>query len=424
MAKMLYLPLRRFRLLSRMFLPMMIMTGCSLLSNNSTAVLWTDRPELAAYVELFNAESKELRVEVIYKEAPWVALESESTHPDLVVSTRLDSDLTIRHFGFLDQLIENNLISPGSFYRKLYIRGLREEKPVLLPLSFSLPIFVFRNEYNPILSDTYTIDPIELRKLSREYNGEGNKPGQIGFSPRWQPESIYALAILFGAQFREIGQRLPAWDEADLQQSVVFVKSWVDEINGGIETEDFFRTKYMYDPLYKLLDSGRILFTYMKIDEFISVPAEIRENLDFRWMSSGGIIHVCDDVLFVGRTKQSRRKKASQAFISWLLNSSTQERLLESAQFERMRIFGFAGGFSSIVSVNSNVLPRYFPFLIGHIPNEESLAFPVPLPENWQDIKAEVIFPWLLEAVSTDDFSEPLSNRVNQWLLHQPDLYR
>ena len=403
---------------------LLIMTGCGLLSNNTTAVLWTDRPELAAYAELFNAENADMRVEVIFKETPWLALEIESEHPDLVVGTRLDSDLTIEHFGTLDQLTKAGLISPDSFYRKLYVRGLVEDKPVLLPVSFSLPIFAFRSEYSAMISNSYDIDPIELRKFSREYNGEGNKPDRIGFSPRWQPESIYALAILFGVNFREAAQRLPAWDEADLLQAIVFSKAWVDEVNGGVAVEEFFKTKYMYDPLYKLLDSGRILFTYMEIHEFLSVPAEVRENLDFRWLSNGEIIQVCDEVLFIGRTKQSRQKKTSFEFISWLLSAKTQDQLLELAQFERMRSFGFAGGFSSVISVNSNVLPRYFPFLIGHIPNEESLVFPSPLPESWHEIKTEVLFPWLYEEVSAKEPSEALSDRMKQWLLQQPELYR
>ena len=403
---------------------LLIMTGCELLSNSSTAVLWTDRPELAVYAELFNAEGEDVRVEVIFKETPWISLETESVHPDLVVSTRLDSDLTVKHFGFLDQLIKNEQISPDSFYRQLYVQCLREEKLVLLPLSFTLPIFAFRSEYSAAMSGDYVIDPIELRKLCREFNDGGDKPGKIGFSPRWQPESIYALAILFGADFREAAQRLPTWDEADLQQAVVFVRSWIDEINGGIAAEEFFGIKYMYDPLYKLLGSGRILFTYMNIDEFLSVPAEVRENLDIRWLSNDEIIHVGDEVLYIGRTKQSKRKRASLDFIAWLVNGATQERLLETAQFERMRSFGFAGGFSSVIAVNTNVLPRYFPFLIGHIPHEENLVFPVPLPESWRSIKTEVLYPWLVEAVSNAEIEESLSSRINQWHLQQPDLYR
>ena len=406
------------------FLILTIVTACSLFSNDSAAVLWTDRPEIAAYVELFNAETEGRRIEVVYTEIPWKSLENEAEHPDLVAGTRLDSVLSIRHFATVDRLVDSGVLKPAGFYHELFEMGRKDEKTYLLPLSFSLPIVVFADEFSTAFSDDYLITADEMRRFAVEYNIVDGRPTRMGYSPRWQPEFIYGLAVLLGAEFNESDERLPVWNDAMVQQALLYSIEWTETTNGGYELEDHFVLKYMYNPLYKLLDTSRILFNFMRIEEFLALPAAIREHLDFRWLSDGSKIAVWDDVLFVGKTRQSRKRKTADAFLAWLFDPVTQGKLLETAQFERTRSFGLAGGFSSLISINVDALPRYFPFLIGHVPDGDSLDFPNRLPEAWADLRNSVIIPWLSTASKLDATAVPLSEAIRLWRLQQHELYR
>ena len=400
-----------------------MISACSLFTNNAVAVLWTNRPEMAAYAELFNAEMNGRLIEVVYQAEPWRALENEAELPDLVAGTRLDSVLSINHFAPVDRLISKGALNPAGFYQAALEMGRREEKTLLLPVSFSLPIVVFRSEFSASLSDDYYIGVEEMRKLSGEFNIFDGRPTRMGFSPRWQPEFVYAVALTLGVGFEETDERLPIWNDAKIQQTIAYAVEWINETNGGYEMEDSFESKYMYNPLYKLLDTSQILFNFMKISEFLLLPATIRENLDFRWFSNNERISVCDDVIFIGKTRQSRKTKTTDAFLSWLFMPETQVKLLETAQFDRMRSFGVAGGLSSVVSVNIDALPRFFPFLIGHIPDRDLLDFPNRLPEGWEDMRDSIIVPWLSAATSREPGPKPLGEHIRQWRLQQPGLY-
>ena len=66
-----------------------LLTSCFLIEEN-TAKLWTDIPEVAAYVEIFNASQTDYRVELVYEENPadYAKLTSASA-PDIVISETL-----------------------------------------------------------------------------------------------------------------------------------------------------------------------------------------------------------------------------------------------------------------------------------------------------------------------------------------------
>ena len=400
-----------------------MVAGCAPFSNNSTAVLWTDRPELAAYTELFNAETEGGRIAVVYKEIPWMALEQASGHPELVVGTRLDGSLAAEHFNSLDRLIQKGELVPARFYDDLFEMGRIDGKCYLVPISFTLPAVAYRGELNTALSDDYVITFEEMRSLSGEFNVVDELPIRIGYSPRWQPEFLYYLSQIFGGNYSESTRNLPVWNDTKVQETLAYAGDWVETTNGGIEQELTFESKYMYDPLYKLLDSGRILFNFMMIDKYLTVPSEVRENLDFRWLSDGTRVVVSEDVLFIGAPKQSKYRKTAEEFITWLFSYDTQVKLLESAQFQRTRSFGIAGGLSSLTSVNTDAMPRFYPFIHGHIPHGGLLEFPARLPESWERMRSEVIIPWFREALSPVEEKGSLADSLAQWRLRQPELY-
>ena len=111
-------------------------------------------------------------------------------------------------------------------------------------------------------------------------------------------------------------------------------------------------------------------------------------------------------------------------FISWLFTFETQVKLLESAQFERMRFFGIAGGLSSLTAVNTDAIPRYFPFILGHVPHSGYLKFPDRLPASWELMRDEVVIPWFENAIIGSETKQTLADSLAQWRLRQPDLYR
>lgn len=401
-----------------------MLTGCTLFSNNSAAVLWTNRPELAAYAELYNARTEGGKIEVVYKETPWLALETESSKPALVAGTRLDSAGILKDFQTLDKMIRKGLLDTSLFYTDLLNMGYMGGKCYLLPVSFSLPAVIFKADLAESIPDDYIITYEQMRGLSEGFNIVDDRPTHMGYSPRWQPEFMYNLSRLAGANFRESDSGLPVWNETKVREAIAFAADWVESANGGYDLEYDFESKYMYDPLYKLLDTGRILFNYITIDELLSIPAETRENLDFRWLSDGAKIEVAEDVLFIGVPKQSRQRRTAEAFISWLFSYDTQVALLESAQFKRMRFFGFAGGLSSLSAVNTDAIPRFFPFLLGHIPHGGYLDFPHRLPKSWERMREEVIIPWLADSVSEEGSTETLADSLARWRLRQPEAYR
>lgn len=392
-------------------------------SNNSTAILMTDRPELAAYAELYNAETEGRKIEVVYREIPWLALETKAGSPDLVAGESLSSTYAVNNFESLDRLIRNGKLNAAQFYSGLLDMGRVAGKSYLIPVSFSLPAIIFKTDFSETMPDDYIITYEDMRRLSGEFNIIDERPTRMGYSPRWQPDFMYTLSGLFGASYAESGKSVPVWNEAKVRETVNYAIDWIETTNGGWESENAFQAKYMYDPLYKLLDTRRILFNYLGIDRYLSIPAEVRETLDFRWLSDGEKI-VVDKVLFLGVPKRSKHKKTARDFLLWLFDYQTQVKLLESAQFRRMRFFGIAGGFSSITSVNTDALPRFFPFVLGHIPHGGYLGFPDRLPASWELMRTEVVAPWFAAAASETGTESDLASQLSQWRLRQPELYR
>lgn len=401
-----------------------MVAGCSFFSNNSTAILWTDRPELAVYAELYNTQTEGRKIEVVYKEAPWLALETETKHPDLAAGTRFDSVLTSKHFESLDSVIRKGRLDPARFYRGAFEMGRLEGVCYLVPVSFSLPAVIFKADLASSLPNDYIITYEEIRLLSNGFNAMDGRSLRLGYSPRWQPDFVYRLSQLFGADYTQSKERLLMWNDAKVRQTVTYAADWIETTNGGLSREKIFETRYMHDPLYKLLDTDRILFNYLMIGSYLSIPATIREKLDFRWLSDGEKIMVGDDVLFIGVPRQSRQKKTAQDFICWLSSYETQVKLLESAQFQRMRFFGIAGGLSAITAVNTDAIPRFFPFMLGHIPHSGYLAFPRRLPASWEMMRSEVIVPWFTTALSETGAAATLADAIARWRLRQPAFYR
>ena len=69
--------------------------------------------------------------------------------------------------------------------------------------------------------------------------------------------------------------------------------------------------------------------------------------------------------------------------------------------------FGIAGGFSSLKPITEKVFPQYYPLLLSHLPQNSILKTPLILPANWETLKREIIFPYLL-----DEMDQPKGSRI------------
>jgi ABC-type glycerol-3-phosphate transport system substrate-binding protein len=382
------------------------------------AVLWTGRPEFALYAEYFNAMQDLHKVEVRYFDSPSRELSRTDVYPDIVAGNWLKSAATRTFFSPLEGLFENKTLNQDDFYPKLLALGKIEGRQYLLPVSFNIPALVFVRETGNRLSNPFTIDLEEIKKLGMEYNQEtGGVYSRMGFSPAWNDEFLFLTAKLFNTGFREASPL--AWDSRALEEAMVYNQSWIEEANTGFQQVDDFTFKYFYDPPAKLLLSGHILFAYMGSAELFTMAQERRSAMDFRWIVGDNSISLNEDTVYYGICKRGKAKKAAEAFTRWFFSAETQMLLLETSRNKRMNesSFGIGGGFSALRSVTEQVFPRFYPGLVGHIPPEDYLAPPNVLPQNWTALKEKVILPYMHDRIRHGSREEvsPLERRISEW---------
>jgi len=406
-----------------LILPMLLIlcTSCVLLEEK-TLTLWTNRPEFTDYIEVYNTEQEEYRIEIIYKESPAYAIIHENEHPDIVAGEFLKSTNVINSFSDLEPMFEEGMITRSDIYPSLLQLGKRGEELLLLPVSFRLPILFFnKNRLGEDLA-AFTLSLEDIKQITAEFNEE-SKPRRpvMGFSPRWSAEFMYICTLLLGTGFGENSNGQLIWNNQKLLDSINFFRTWSEEINGGRELEDYFKGKYFYDPDFKLLLNERIILSYRDLRSFFSIPKEKRENLDFRYIGEEDKIPVLEDMVFMGIPKKSSNKKAAQTFLAWFYQIENQKKCLATSHFKRTRTFGIADGFSSLSEINEKELPGYYSELGGRIPRKENLLFPEPLPSNWKRIKEEVLEPYLLKEAGRDQEIGGFETELQRWILQQSE---
>ncbi|GHV36199.1 lipoprotein [Spirochaetia bacterium] len=394
----------------------LLVLSCS--NRGETAVLWTDRSEFAIYAEYFNSSQNLHKVEVRYFKSPAEKLTKTGEFPDIITGSWLKSVSTRAFFTPLDTFFSKNVISRRDFYPRILALGRIDNKQYLLPVAFNIPALVFSRETGALISNPFIIGFEEIKTLGKEHNAEtGGTYSRMGFSPVWDDEFLFTAASLFDADFREANPL--AWDAAALERAMVYIQSWVNDANTGIQQVEDFSFKYFFEPPVKLVSSGRILFTYMDSSQLFTLAEERRSNLDFRWITEKNTIPLSEDAVFYGICRKGKAKKAAAAFTRWFFQPETQRLLLEMSRNMRMNetSFGISGGFSAIRGVTEQIFPRFYPNLLGHMPPEEFLSPPNVLPRNWITLKERIILPYLRERIRSankDDIS-PLERRISDW---------
>jgi len=398
------------------FLLSALMISCT---GNRTAQIWTDRGEFAFYGEYFNTVQSQYKVAVKYIQSPYTELSMTNITPDIVVGSRLKNASTGTHFRSIDNLFGAKKLSRSVFYPRLLAAGRIDRNQYLLPVSFNIPALIFSRDMEREMSNQFTIDFDEIKELSGKFNIiNGGAYTRMGFSPLWSDGFLFTASVLSGSSFREASPL--TWDAAALNSSMDFIYKWTHEINTNHQAEEDFAFKYFFEPPQKLIQSGRILFSYMESSALFTLSQDSKNTLDFRWIMEQETIPITEDIVFLGITKRGRSKSAARAFIQWFFRTENQRLLLEYTKANRINetVFGICGGFSALSPVTEQIFPFFYPELLGRMPPPEFLMPPNMLPVNWAEIKERVVLPYLHERARSESAEETssLERRLSDWL--------
>lgn len=411
-----------FRVISALFIAGLL-SSCQL-NKMKTVTLWTDQSDFAFYAEMFNARQKKYKIEVYYYENLTETLAKTKQFPDIVVGTGLKNSETRRNFKDLDYFFDELLLKRTNFYENLLQLGNIDNKQYLLPVSFNLPAVIFSKENSNLISKPFYLTLDEIQSLGKAFNQQ-NKQGiytKMGFSPRWNDESLFILTRLFNVSYRESNPL--SWDAAALDRALNYVYRWSTETNGSPEAEDDFAFKYLYNPPAVIATSGKTLFAYISSEDLFTLGEDRLSTLDFRWVGQGNAIPIMEGASFLGIYKRSKAKQAIDTFIQWFYREENQRDILQQSKDLRSLdySFGIAMGFSALRTVTEQIFPTFYPILLGHTPPADSLVSPGILPKNWEALKTRVILPYLREASRTDKRSgqSTLEKRLADWLKNNP----
>ncbi|TVR30497.1 MAG: hypothetical protein EA404_12395 [Spirochaetaceae bacterium] len=395
-----------------------LLSGC-VQRHTPTVVLWAHRVDVAAIVELYNAEQREFKIEMRHVPDPATAIAEGSDPPDVIISDAVANQELGSYFAPLGSLVDRAPVADTVFYRDLLRGGHIDGRQRLLPLSFDLPAVIFqRHSRNEDLAE-FSLHVDDIRSGATEFNTLNDERfTRMGLSPRWNTEFLYTLAAAHGARFHE-NSRNADWDEQRLRGSIDYVRDWVGSDNQGVDRENEFTNRYLYDPKYQLLMRERIRFAYVRASELFQYTDSQRQRIDYRWISGDQGIPVLENVVYVGTPQDAPNRRGAQDVLEWLFQPQTHARILESVRSKRLPEFGIAGGFSAIPAVNERHFPRYYPALLGLVPREDKLVFPPRVPRYWNEIRSQVVEPWLYREASSLAQPRPLREEIRLWLLQR-----
>lgn len=400
--------------------------------------LWSDRAELAAYVDAFNAAGGPVKVELTYAPRPGGRLLSGAAPPDLVFGSGLASPELHRLLAPLDRLLRSRPAA-DAYYPELLAAGAAAGRQLTLPFSFNLPVVVFARAAAPPDIDQFVLSDEEIRRLADRYDAHARSadkappggraagsagdepppPARLGFSVLWNEELIYLLAQARGAGFAAAEAGTVAIDQARLAATVRAAHDWLQSGPGGIAGHRRFADVYLHRPLHQLVIEGRILLFVTDIASYARLPEEKRELLDFRWLTVDGRIPLLEDYRSFAVPAAADNPAGAALFLRWISQPRIQAHLLEAANFTWLRGFGLAGGFPALREVSERVLPRSHPFLIGRLPDAALLRVPAPPPIDWAAARRELVEPWLRAAATAGALpppgQPPLVQAVSRW---------
>lgn len=380
-----------------------LLAGCPFDKKDQRIVLWTDRPEFAAYAQVFNSAQNEYVVEVVYKKSPAEALKGKKIERwDVAIGPFLNSASLNDTFMAVDPLLSENTVSKHRFYQNALEKGKVNGHQMLLPLSFNVPAFVFQSGKIKQEFDSFALNSESFSAICLDFNNAKSTHPKSAFSPMWNQESLFFFSIL-SPGLCSLFEKGSDVNHQEIEAGVFNIRQMIETLDGGIKAESQFREKYIYKNPLELLDTNHIFFWFSDVGSFYTLPAERRRDLDFRYyLNKADKVAACEDMLWLGIPKKGGNTMGAVAFIKWLMNPKVQKELILKAREMDIRSFGLAGGFSAIKTVNEDTLPQIYPFITTFIPQEEYIAFPDSCPTDWYALKNGSIIPYLVKECSAE----------------------
>ncbi len=393
--------------------------GCN--ENNQVVVMWTNIAEAPFYVELYNAQSEEYKVEVSYYEDIAQMLQVQNEHPDIVMSDDIANQASMSYFAPLDRAMRE-LLDSGRIYPELLVQGIQNGRTLLLPLSFDLPMMLFDAE-NPLPDQVeFALQLDQIREIAAESNvQQGSNYTFVGYSPRWNSSFLYLGALFNGAEFREDENGMVNWNQQAIDETIEYFTEWIVAENGGIEAEDTFQRKYLYAAEPPLIRLDRVRFVYSSAAQYWLLSEDTRNQIDFSWIWDGERIPVLDNSVFIGVSNESNNRAGAFEFMRWLFTYENQQTLIQRSHSVQLRSFGIANGFSTLIAINETVIPRQYPQLLDRISLAELLWSQARMPIYWRQLREEVIGHWLSQRLSNEAI-ESLPERITAWNLRSGGL--
>lgn len=388
-------------------------------------VIWTNRSDFVPYTELFNSSQKKAKAIVVYKENPVENFppEQDSEIPDIIIGSWLKNESIRGNFTPLDYLFEDHLLNPAHFYPQLLAPGNVNNKQYLLPVSFNLSVLIFSTDYTNLIPDNYMLSMDEIQTAAQAFNKMNAKKvyTAMGFAPSWNPDFLYQAVKLRNADFAEDKKsKYPfVWNADNMLSALTYLREWTTTINTSTQAENDYKFKYLYNPPIKWINDKECLFVHSTSNALFTITTEKLKNIDFRWLQEGNKLFVEDDMISLGLYKYSDNLAAAELFVLWFMNEENQKEMLSWRRQLNLytKSFGIAGGFSSLRTVNERIFPVFYPTLLGNLPTAEYLTTPNILPAQWEDIKKQVVIPFLVEAVNTGNqtINLDLPRFIDEW---------
>lgn len=444
-----------------------LLSACAASAKFDMVKIWTSESSIVLYAAEWN-KTHSTKLSVLYKAFPLDDLGTTHTPPDIIIGTWLRNKETKKEFYALDKLFGKSALSPlqtSTFYEKVLDAGRVDGTQYLLPISFNVPVVISgveavgKNKSNPprLSSTLATADKNSNKALGDKAannsdsnkalatSGNGDKtlsnndksnnsndnsadkaingspstngnlvPSSIEladlkgrFMAQSSDDFLYFYTKARSVSYTEVskhnGEKLPfTYDEKALQKAIEELKGWAQSF-GGVEKEREFVYKWLRVPDEKKLSSGA-QFAYTTSDKV--APGE-----KVSFITLGGELPIEDNLLMMGLLKRGNNKMGAMKVVEWFFKEDVQKSFIDLTKNSKsdIKVFGVAGGYSSVKALNGGIFPH----------NASFCTFEQK-PRNWEALKRAVIIPYIKDALSSKDNNIlPMSARYNKWRLEQ-----
>lgn len=360
-------------------------SGCRNKDSTPLTIL-TDSPMLYMALELYRGEPGH----------PYFIIEYYDDAIQIYQQERR-GDLLISHFLNAPSLMSSLKDIPTESYRKnIFIDELNKnsESVSIIPLALYPTLIVFNPVNLPSSpSNAFTIEDNEIMNLASGFLEQTREElTRVGFSPFWELLILDDFLISSNVNFTS-GDDGMGWNAKGLEAFTTLLREWHNTV--GIDADAAFRQKYFNVPAVRLLAEGRILFYRMELNNFLLLPEDQQNSVDFRLLEDDGEM-ILNRVLYGAIPQKSRDKKWAQSILLWLSSPDNQQRIIDEQRRKQFGITGFLGGLSTNPSINEEHLPQYHEVLNGRIPRMPYRTL-LETPENWRSFLNETLLPWIKE---------------------------